>query len=172
MMTSCLYAQKSSIDLAITFTADTTNSIGGGDQWLKGGTLELGTDVWHGLGIAARVGGETSSSISSSGVPVSLMLTTFGPRYRLPISKHGFSVYGEGLVGEANGFKSVYPATGGVISSANSLALQVGGGADLRLSKHFSYRLADVNWTRMQFPNSTTNVQNHLQIGTGVVLRF
>ena len=28
------------------------------------------------------------------------------------------------------------------------------------------------NWTRTQFQNGTTNVQNHLQLGTGIVCRF
>lgn len=77
-----------------------------------------------------------TSVIGSQAVPLNLVLTTFGPRYRwtlAPTSKHSISLYGEALIGEANDFKGLFPATGGVINSSNAFALNVGGGVDYSL---------------------------------------
>jgi hypothetical protein len=170
-----LLAQAPRADLALTFTADRTNPFNGANQWLKGGSIDLGTDAWHGFGAAARVAGLTISSIGTQGVPLSLLITTFGPRYRhtyAPASKHSLSLYGEALIGEANGFKSIFVATGGAIPSANTFALQIGVGVDYSLGRHFAYRVVEANWTRTQFQNTTTNVQNQMQLSSGVALRF
>lgn len=163
-------AKPQQLDLAITFTADRTNPVAGKNQWLTGGSIELGTNVWRGFGIAAKVTGVTTTEIGTQGVPLSLVLATFGPRYRYTHKKLSF--YGEGLLGEANGFKSAFAGPQGATDSANSLALQVGGGMDLRFGKHLSWRAVEANWTRTQLPNGTTDVQNHLMLGSGGVVRF
>jgi hypothetical protein len=102
--------------------------------------------------------------------------TTFGPRYRytraLGSGRGSLSVFGEALLGEANAFHSSLPSTQGVTDSANSLALQVGGGIDVGLSRRFAFRALQAEWLRTQLQNGTTNVQNHLQLGSGLVLRF
>jgi hypothetical protein len=51
------------------------------------------------------------------------------------------------------------------------LAAKVGGGLDLKLSHHVSVRLVEANWLRTQLPNSTTNVQNDVELGAGIVFR-
>lgn len=163
-------SRPSQVDLAITFAADQTNPVAGSDQWLKGGSIELGATAWRGLGIAAKVTGLTTDSLSSKGVPLSLVLTTFGPRYRFTHAK--LSLYGEGLIGEVNGFNSIFAGATGAMDSTNAFALQIGGGFDYALTRHFSYRAVESFWTRTQFPNGTTNVQNHLQLGTGAAFRF
>jgi hypothetical protein len=50
--------------------------------------------------------------------------------------------------------------------------VQAGGGIDLGLSRHIALRLIEANWLRTQLPNGTTNGQNNLVLGTGVVMRF
>ena len=162
--------QRPQLDLAITFTADRTNPVAGNNQWLTGGSIELGADAWHGLGIAAKVTGVTTGQIGTQGVPLNLVLVTFGPRFRYTHKKLSF--YGEGLLGEANGFRSVFASPGGATNSANALALQVGGGVDLRLAKHLAWRALEANWTRTQFSNGTSNVQNHLMLGSGLAVKF
>jgi hypothetical protein len=168
-------AQAPRTDLALTFTADRTNPVYGANHWLEGGSIELGTNAWHGLGAAARVTGLTTSAMGNQAVPLNLVLATFGLRYRrtyAPAAKHSISLYGEALFGEANGFKSLFPVTGGTSSSANTFALQIGGGVDYSLGRHFAYRVVEADWTRTQFQNATTNVQNHMQLSSGVALRF
>ena len=53
-----------------------------------------------------------------------------------------------------------------------SLALQVGGGVDLGLTRHFGIRVFQADWVRTQLPNGTTDVQNTLRLGAGVVFRL
>jgi hypothetical protein len=164
--------QPNRLDLSITYIgarslkANATQTF-----WLQGGSVELGANVWRGWGIAADVSGTHAGSIGSSGLPLSLVVTTFGPRYRWHADRR-VSLYGQGLIGEANGLRSIFPTTTGSQAEANGFAAQVGGGIDYRLSGRFALRAIDAGWVRTQLPNSTDNVQNTLRLGAGIVLRF
>ena len=159
------------LDLAVTFVGQRSLKANSGENfWSQGGAIELGIDAWRGWGIAADVTGTTTNSIGSSGVPLSLVSATFGPRYRWHAGHH-VSVYGQGLLGEANGFRSVFPSTSGADTSTNSLAVQVGGGLDLKLSRHIAMRVLDAGWLRTQLPNGTNGQQNSLRLGAGLVIR-
>jgi hypothetical protein len=108
---------------------------------------------------------------------LTLVTATFGPTYTWAVPGHRNSLrrlrfFGESPIGIANGVDSVFPAPSGAQSDANGLALQIGGGADLNLSPHFAVRLFHADWLRTQLPNGTTNVQNNLQLDTGIVFRF
>jgi hypothetical protein len=172
--TGFLRAQSSQhkLDLAATYVAERSLKADTGQNfWMQGGSIELGANVWHGLGIAADVTGSHSSSIGTSGVPLSLVTATFGPRYRWHADRK-ISLYVEGLAGEANGFSSLFPAKFGSEASANSVATQLGGGIDYRLSNRFALRALDAAWIRTQLPNATDNIQNTLRLGAGLVVRF
>jgi hypothetical protein len=52
------------------------------------------------------------------------------------------------------------------------LAANLGGGIDLRLSRRFSYRLAEADYMLTTFNNGANNHQNNLKIGTGAVVHF
>jgi hypothetical protein len=176
--TSCLRAQhlpapkdapSPAIDVAITFIAeDSLRSATPDNFWMQGGSIELGTNAWRGLGIAANVSGTHSGAIA---IPLSIVTATFGPRY-LWHADHRISIYGEGLIGEADGFKSLFPTITGAQTSANSFASQAGGGLDYRLSQHVALRALEAAWQHTQLPNGTNNVQNDLRLGAGLVLRF
>ncbi len=161
--------QAQTADLGVSMVA--AHSLRTGPQqnfWLEGGSIELGLQAWKGLGIAANVTGLHSGSIGGTGIPISLVTATFGPRYRLHLG-HTLSLYGEGLIGEANGFDGSFPTPHGVQNSANSFAVQAGGGVDIKVNKHLAVRALQVNWLRTQLPNAADNVQNHLQLGAGLV---
>lgn len=168
--TRALHAQQS--DIAVTYTGERSLKAASGQNfWLQGGAIELGVDAWKGLGVAVNVTGSHANSIGTSGVPISLVTTTFGLRYRWHAG-HRWSLYGEGLVGEANGFDSLFPVTGGAVDSANGLATQVGGGIDIAFRRRFAVRVLDASWVRTTLPNATDNVQNTLHLGGGIVVRF
>jgi hypothetical protein len=165
-------SQPNRLDLSITYIGERSLKAQTSQNfWLQGGSIELGANVWRGWGIAADVTGTHTGSIGSSGLPLSLVTTTFGPRYRWHAARR-LSIYGQGLIGEANGFRSIFPATEGSQPDANGFAAQVGGGVDYKLSDRFAMRVLNAGWARTQLPNSTDDVQNTLRLGAGIVLRF
>ncbi len=137
----------------------------------QGGAAEMNYSFFHGLGATASVLGVHADSIGS-GVPVNLILLTFGPSYTYRHhGAHPVSFFAHGLVGRANGFDGLYPQGGVANASANSLAVQTGGGVDVGLTRHLAVRLVQADYVRTQLPNSLTNVQNNLRLGVGIVLR-
>ena len=166
------------IELAVTYDALHTNDITGQNFWMQGGAVELAGQVAHGVGIVARVEGLHAGAASSTGEPLSLVTALFGPRYTLQTRRYAF--FGEALLGVSNGFQSLFSLGSGPVGavnagttpSANAMALDIGGGLDVRLRRHLSVRVIRASYLRTLFPNTTTNVQNSLSIGTGLVMRF
>jgi hypothetical protein len=164
--------QSPKIDVAVTFIAeDSLRSATPDNFWMQGGSIELGTNTWRGLGIAANVSGTHTGAIGATTIPLSIVTATFGPRYRWH-ADHRVSIYCEGLIGEANGFKSLFPTITGAQTSVNSLASQAGGGLDYRVSQHIAVRAVEAAWQHTQLPNGTNNIQNDLRLGAGLILRF
>ncbi len=163
-------APRQEVDFAVTFLAQRSNLTPGQFFWRQGGDFELSTQGPRGLGIAMNIAGSEASNILGSGVDLDTLTTTFGPRYTWRGRK--IAVFGQGLIGESHAWNSLFPQTGGAATTFNTFALQVGGGVDLRVGRHFAVRPIQVDWVRTQFPNATTNVQNNLRLGAGIVLRI
>jgi hypothetical protein len=178
LLTVSLRAQgHQEVDLAVTYTAQHSNLVSTPTFWQQGGSVELSTQTYRGLGIAANIAGTTIDSAANSGVGLTMVTTTFGPRYTWyrpagAAKKRSISIFGQGLIGEAHGLNSYFPSSTGVQTDYNSFALQVGGGVDVDLSRHFAVRAIQADWLRTQFPNSTTNVQNSFRLAAGIVVRF
>ena len=165
-------SQTPKVDVAVTMVAERSLRSATPDNfWMEGGSIELGTNSWRGFGIAANISGTHTGAISGTTIPLSLVTATFGLRYRWH-ADHRSSIYCEGLIGEANGFKSLFPVITGAQTSANGFASQLGGGLDYRLSERFAVRVAEAAWQHTQLPNGTNNVQNDLRLGAGLVVRF
>lgn len=165
------------VDAAVTYTEQYSNLVSTPTFWHSGGSIELSAQLRHGLGLAANVAGTQTSNAAGSGIGLSLVTATFGPRYTLyhPMGaerKRSLAIFGQGLLGQAWGFNSYFPTAAGGIASDNSLALQVGGGVDLGFTRHIGIRVFQADWVRTQLPNGTTNVQNTLRLGAGIVFRL
>ena len=165
------------VDVAVTYTEQYSNLVSTPTFWHSGGSVELSAQFHRGFGLAANVAGTQTSNAADSGNSLSLVTATFGPRYTYykPLGsehKRSLAVFGQGLLGQAWGFNSYFPDPAGVKTDAISLALQVGGGVDLGLTRHIGIRVFQADWVRTQLPNGTTNVQNTLRLGAGVVFRF
>jgi len=172
---SVLRAEKASalnIDAGVTLIAERSLRSATPDNfWMEGGSIELGATVWRGLGIAANVSGVHTSAVGRTNIPLSLVTVVFGPRYRWH-ANHRISIYGEGLVGEADGFNSLFPAMTASRARANGFDAQAGGGLDYHLSQHIAIRAIEAAWQHTQLPNGTNDVQTTLRLGAGLVLLF
>lgn len=158
------------VDLAFTYDVARQNGTPGPTFWQQGGAAELSATFYRGWGAAMLLSGGIAHNANNSGVDVKTINIVFGPRYTFTRGK--WAVFGEGLIGESNGFGGVYPSSRGALAAFDTFALQAGGGVDFRLSRHVAVRPLQAYWLRTEFPNATTNIQNGMEIGAGIVLRL
>lgn len=167
----CQFAGGTRFDrtnLAFTYNPMAANVVGGAGFWMQGSSVQMESALSRRWGVVTDVAGLHARSIGP-GVGLDLITATAGPRFTLSWPGWRVTVFGEGLIGEAHGMDSLFPKGESSVSSANSLAVQLGGGADLWITPRVRLRPLQANWVRTQFPNSTTNVQNSLRLGAGVV---
>jgi hypothetical protein len=159
-------------EVAVTYSTMHSNVVPGEYFWMQGGSGQVYGHLWRGFGGVADVGGLHGANVATSGVGLNLVTITFGPRYTWRSAHRPLSAYGQVLTGEVFGSNSAFPGASGVASSANSLALQIGGGINIPWTSRVTVRAFEADWLRTYLPNSTTNVQNNLRLGAGLVLRF
>jgi len=121
-------------------------------------------------GIAADAGVEHTGEESGASYGLTLTTVAAGPRIAFPA--HRLKPFAQILFGLAHGSGSEFPQGNSLVPSANSFALELGGGADYTIVKHLSIRLVQADYLRTQLPNSTSNWQNNLRIAAGVTLIF
>jgi hypothetical protein len=144
--------------------------------WLNGGSAEVAVPFYRGLGIVGSIGGGHASS-SNPGAGLSKISYFFGPRYTIDTAHlgmtHGPQIFGQALFGGAHGFDSVFPASStAVTSSANSYAMEFGGGVDFLLHHGFGVRAFEIDYVRTALPNNGSNTQNDLRLAFGVSYHF
>ena len=163
---------KYPLDVTLTYNGTLSNAITSSHFWMQGGGIQLHGQFGRGFGVVADIAGMHQGNISSSGVGLNMVTATFGPRYTWSPAHRKFAVFGHVLAGEAHGFQSVFPSLSGSNSSDDSLALQMGGGVNLALSRHIGVHAIEADWLRTQLPNGTTNVQNNFRIGAGIAFQL
>ena len=161
-----------SIDVAVVYNSLMTNVVVGDSFWMQGGSVQVHGQFWRGWGVVADVSGLHTANANGPGVGLDLVTVAFGPRYTWFEPHRRYALFGQVLAGETNGLNSVFPNAAGAKDSANSLALYIGGGVNLPLQHHLAVRAFEADWLRTQLPNATTNVQNNLRLGAGLVFRF
>jgi peptidoglycan-associated lipoprotein len=147
--------------------------------WLQGVSADASVNFYRGLGLAVDLTEGMASNIQP-GVNLSKFTFAAGPRYTWNLDegtkdkpgKYPARVFAQTLFGEAHGYNSVFPATGGAVSSANSYSIQVGGGIDMSLAHNFGVRIAQLDWVRTALPNTVSNTQDDLRLGFGVSYHF
>jgi hypothetical protein len=162
----------SNLDVAVVYHPIDANLVGGAGFWMQGAGVQVEGRFWRGMGVVADVSLLHTGDMNNQNVGLDLVTATFGPRYTWSPRRGRSSCFGQFLLGEVNGLHSVFPGSSATTDTANSLAYMAGGGLNLRLQSRLSVRAFEANWLRTQLPNSTTNVQNNLRLGAGVVVRF
>jgi peptidoglycan-associated lipoprotein len=158
-------------DVAATYNSLLANVTTGEEFSMQGGSVQAQARLWRRLCAVADVAGFHTGNVNGSGIGLDLITATFGPRYVWSPSRSRVVFFGQALIGEAHGSNSIFPSSTGTNSSGNSFALQLGGGVDYLWTDRLSLRALDADWLRTQLPNATTNVQNNLRLGIGVIYR-
>jgi hypothetical protein len=114
--------------------------------------------------------------------PFSMLMMTAGERLNFRfghLREDGFDTFYrykpfiQGLAGFAHGLNSAFPDKAGFIQpTANSLALLVGVGLDVKYRKHLSFRAIQADYGYTRLPNLASNQQNLLRISTGIIIHF
>jgi outer membrane immunogenic protein len=113
-----------------------------------------------------------SGGISSGNYTLTLSTFTAGMRYLIPTGEHALQPFGQALLGAAHGSGTLVEGNTPAAADQTVFAANLGGGLDLRASRHFAVRLIDANWLVTVFNNTDNNRQNNVRLSTGVVLRF
>jgi hypothetical protein len=163
---------RGSMEVAVTYNPMLANTVGGYGLSMQGASVQVHGQVFRRWGVVADVSGLHASMLPHSMAGLDLVTADFGPQYTWFPVHHRLALFGQFLVGEAFGMNSIFPSAGGVSSSANGLALQVGGGMNLPLSSRIGVRAFEADWLRTALPNSTTNIQNNLRLGVGIFFRL
>ena len=160
------------LDVAVTYNAMPSNTVSTNNFWMQGGNVQVHGQFWRGLGLVGDFSILHTGNEHGSGVGLDMMTITFGPRYTWTAPHHRYSLFGQALGGEAIGYNSVFPFATGAKSSDSDVALKIGGGVNVPVTRNFAVRALEADWMRTQLVNSTNNVQNNLRLGAGVVWRF
>jgi outer membrane immunogenic protein len=167
-----------SIDLAITYSTEHAQLAPGtcGCFWLQGGGADAAVTLWKGFGVAAGVTGEMVSNYAP-GVDFSKLSYMGGPRYTYtvwkapPALRPRLQIFGDGLFGAVHAISGAFPTATGINTTANSFALEAGGGLNFFFSRSMSVRLLEVDYVRTQLPNGYAGTQNDLRLAFGVSYR-
>ena len=142
---------------------------------MQGGGADAAVTWRKGFGLAASLSGSHATDVFS-GVDVNKISYLAGPRYTYAAwgkpngaaTKLRYQFFGQGLIGGVYGFDGVYPANSSTTSSANSFALEAGGGFNCYLTKNWGLRLFEADYVWTALPNNADEVQNDLRLAFGV----
>jgi len=162
----------SGLDVALTYDYTQSNAVTTKSFSMQGGSAQIHDQLWRGLGVVGDVGGAFSVNVANPHASLDLITLTAGPRYTWKPVHHGFSFYGQALGGGAFGMNSIFPNLTGPTTSAHAVAVKVGTGMNVSVTPRISVRAFEVDWLYTQLPNGTTDVQNNLRVGAGIVFRL
>ena len=162
----------SKLDVALVYHPVDANVVGGVSFWMEGASVQAEGRFWHEMSVVADIAFLHTGNMNNQNVSLDLLTATFGPRYTWSPKRGRSSCFGQFLVGEVKGLHSIFPGPGTTTDTASSIAYMTGGGLNVRLQHRLSLHAFEANWLRTQLPNATTNVQNNLRLGAGVVVQF
>ena len=128
----------------------------------------LGSVGWNVNSWLQVVGDSSYNVLTSSGTKTVLYGNHYGPRlFYHRRNRWGLTPFVEGLVGGSRADTT----TGTLKTSVNTFSIKVGGGIDIRPSRHLVIRLINVDYYRTSFGGSNLH-ENNYWASAGIVLRL
>lgn len=161
------------LNVAATYAPARFSEVKGNSFWVQGGSVQVQARLGNRVGLVTDARSFYTSNINSSGVGLTMITATVGPRYTLSFhAPRKISVFGQVLFGRAMALNGLFPHKSGLETTAGSFALLAGGGLEMRLTNRISVRAIEANRMRTHLPNGASNVQDALLLGGGVVYWF
>jgi outer membrane immunogenic protein len=150
--------------------------------FMNGLSAEGNFRTYRGYTTVVDVTATHAGNIHNTGQPFSMFMVTGGERLNFRFGRQrqdGFDTYYkvkpfvQGLAGFAHGFDSAFPDKAGFIQpTANSFALLVGVGLDVKYRRHLSFRAIQADYGYTRLPNLAGNDQNLFRISTGITIHL
>jgi hypothetical protein len=142
------------------------NGGGANFAWPIGQHFSVAGDFLAGINNSANVAGQSYD--------LTLTVFTAGGRYRpLAGQESRLQPFLEGFAGVAHSSGSlVEKPNPGAANAGAAFAAKLGGGLDLKATRHFALRLFEADYVVTTFDNADNGNQNNLLLGGGVILRF
>jgi len=135
---------------------------------MHGGSASVAANVTESVGLVADVGGYHTNNVRNSGLTLTVISYTFGPR--LSIRREHFTPFAHALFGAAHGGGTLY-TTGFPGGRRTAFATILGGGLDINVSR-IAIRAIEADWLFTKLPNGVDNRQHNLRLTAGIVFRF
>ena len=156
-----------------------STTVGGKENFnLQGGTASIAGNVNRWFGLVGDFGGYKVSDLPS-GTSANMYTFLFGPKFShrgerwTPFLQFLFGA--AHLKAETSSVVALSPSNAffsGSTFHQNAFATALGGGVDLKLSKHVAWRLFQAEYLLTKFNDGNDNQQNNLRAATGLVFRF
>ena len=127
-----------------------------------GGQLEYNAKDW--LGVVGDLSGFYATSAGSGAFAGAFLPYLFGPRVNFRRGK--LTPFVQALFGGVRTTDGIAQSTG----TENNFAMTVGGGIDVKVSRHVSVRPIQAEYFMTKIPDGLNNRQDNLRIGAGIVL--
>jgi hypothetical protein len=156
------------LDVGATYTTIHANEGPGqcGCFYMSGGSAEFSVKNEHNVAFVTSVSGTYQGNINNIQQNLTLLTILEGVRYSRDRGGR-FVPFGEAAVGFAHTMSNYV-----VYKNTNAAAAQVGGGLDIRVSRRFSLRAAQVDYLFTSSPNGQNNFQNEIRYGAGIVFHL
>jgi hypothetical protein len=153
------------LDLGATYTTIHSNEGPGqcGCFYMGGGSVEFSVKNEHNVSFVTSFSGTHADNINAIEQTLTLFTLLEGVRYTID---HGgrFAPFGEASVGFVHTTSNYI-----LYKDTSAAAAQVGAGIDLRVSRRFSVRPAQVDYLFTSSPNGQNNFQNEIRYGAGII---
>jgi hypothetical protein len=174
--------QIPSFDFGMTYTQERAKFAGEQCQCfpLRGATLDVAADIFHGLGVIASAQGVAVSNLNGS---IDIHQITFlgGVRYVYNLGHNEALAWGRkgsvfivGMGGYTFATSGLYPNSNdtALTDHASALTYMGGGGFNIHVYEKLDVRIIEVDYVRTDLPNGGTNQQNTLRAAAGLNFHF
>ena len=139
---------------------------------MNGGTASVAYHLNPAFSLVGEFQALNNGNVSATGHDLKLLTYLVGPRYSFGTSRTRIRPFGEVLVGGSHASGSLYSTSVAPSGKVNGFAASIGGGLDIALTQHVTFRTVQIDYLLTELPNGTNSRQNNLSLSTGIVFRF